>query len=234
MKTTALLFAIALPALVSATAWAQTPAASGPADSPAYDAVHIAGGAVDPTVRDHVVSVYGVGTPSAIDTWWVIFYDPTVASHGRAVKVEGGQIARNYEAQGGVVYDQTLTFPASQVAGDVTALQATQNYAAQHAMGYDHVRALLRITAADQPLRWRMQLLHDGNSRGFVFANATDGTFAMYSPPSTVHTSAKVSTGNGNGVEGDAEHAANEVKKTFLGIGGDLQEFFTGERTVDQ
>jgi hypothetical protein len=26
----------------------------------------------------------------------------------------------------------------------------------------------------------------------------------------------------------------NDVKRTFLGIGGDLQEFFTGQRTVDK
>ncbi len=26
----------------------------------------------------------------------------------------------------------------------------------------------------------------------------------------------------------------NEVEKTFLGIGGDLEEFFTGKRTVDK
>jgi hypothetical protein len=35
-------------------------------------------------------------------------------------------------------------------------------------------------------------------------------------------------------VEDDARNFGNDVKNTFLGIGGDLQEFFTGQRTVDK
>lgn len=227
--------------LMTATAWAQatttttTTTTSGPigvTSNAASDAVNLAVNSIDPSLRDHVVSVYGVGTPSAIQTWWVIFYDPSVASHGRAVKVENGQVTRTYEAQGGVVYDQALTFAPSQVGGDGPALQAAQNYAAQHALPYDHVRALLRVTSGNQALRWRVQLIKDSASKGFVFVNVNDGAVAMYSPPGTVHTHTSASTGGG--VVGDAERAGNDIKNTFLGIGGDLQEFFTGERTVDQ
>ena len=232
MKTLSLFFAIVLPVLLAAPGRAQTAVA--PATSPAYDAVRLAEGGVDPSIRTHVVSVYGVGTAASIQTWWVIFYDPTAASHGRAVRIENGRIARVYEAKGGVVYDQALTFAPEQVTGDVAALQASQNYAAQHAVGYSDVRALLRVTTSDQPLQWRVELMNDGNNKGFVFANATDGSFATYSAPATVHASAKSSTGTGDNVEANAERAGNDIKKTFLGIGGDLQEFFTGERTVDQ
>jgi hypothetical protein len=41
-------------------------------------------------------------------------------------------------------------------------------------------------------------------------------------------------SGSTGGLVGDAKRFGNDVKRTFLGIGGDLQEFFTGERTVDQ
>jgi hypothetical protein len=98
-------------------------------------------------------------------------------------------------------------------------------------LAYDHVRALLRITTKDQAFRWRVQLLNGSASKGFVFVNASDGTFATYAPPGSIPS--KGGTGTG-GVAGDAHRAANDVKNTFLGIGGDLQEFFTGERTVDQ
>jgi hypothetical protein len=186
---------------------------------------------VDEAIRDRIVSVYGVGTPAAIQTWWVIFYDPSVPSHGRAVKVDNGQITRTYEAKGGVVYANTLTFARAQVTGEGTALAAAQDYAAKHALAYDSVRAVLRVTEKGQAFRWRVQLLDGTASKGFVFVNATDGTFAMYSPPGSQPSSP---SGTGGGVEGDARRAANDVKSTFLGIGGDLQEFFTGERTVDQ
>lgn len=210
---------------------AQTATTATTAVSTANDAVNIAKDGVDPSVRDRIVSVYGVGTPATIQTWWVIFYDPSVPSHGRAVKVANGQITRTYEAKGGVVYSDSLTFARSQVTGAGPALAAAQNYAAQHALAYDNVRALLRVTTTGQAFRWRVQLLNGSASKGFVFVNASDGAFAMYSPPGSVPT--KDGSGTG-GVVGDAHRAANDVKSTFLGIGGDLQEFFTGERTVDQ
>ena len=196
----------------------------------ASQAVSIAKDGVDAALRDRIVSVYGIGTPAAIQTWWVIFYDPSLPSHGRAVKVENGQIVTTYEAKGGVVYGDTLTFAPAQVTGEGAALAAAQDYAAKHALVYDHVRALLRMTD-HQNFRWRVELMNENTNKGFVFVNATDGAFAMYSPPGSVPSKSSTSTGS---VAGDAQQVGNDVKNTFLGIGGDLQQFFTGERTVDR
>jgi hypothetical protein len=229
MKTIAFILGMALAASTFVSGQAQTIPASTTMTSSANDAVIIAQDAVDSNLRGHIVSVYGLGTPAAIQKWWVIFYDPSVPSHGFAVKVENGQIVRTYEANGGVVYTDMLTFAPSQVTGEGPALAAALNYAAQHALAYDPVRVLLRTTTTNQDFRWRVQLLDGSVNKGFIFVNAADGTFAMYSPPGSTPTG----TGTG-GVAGDMQHAANDVKNTFLGIGGDLQEFFTGERTVDQ
>jgi len=203
---------------------------TGTMSNSASQAVDVAKTGVDVTLRDRIVSVYGTGTPAAIQTWWVIFYDPSVPSHGRAVKVENGQVTKTYEAKGGVVYGDTLTFAGTQVTGEGAALESAQDYAAKHALAYDHVRALLRVTPDNRSLRWRVELLDGTVNKGFVFVNAPDGTFALYAPPGSVpHNS-----GTGTGVAGDVQRAGSDVKNTFLGIGGDLQEFFTGERTVDQ
>jgi hypothetical protein len=220
-----------LAALTWSPGQAQTVTTATTAVSSANDAFSIAKEGVDSSLRNRIVSLYGVGTLAAIQTWWVIFYDPSVPSHGRVVKVDNGQITRKYEAKGGVVYSDSLTFAASQLTGEGPALAAAQNYAAQHSLAYDNVRALLRVTTKNQTFRWRVQLLDNSASKGFVFVNASDGTFAMYAPPGSVPS--KSGTGTG-GVAGDVHRAANDVKDTFLGIGGDLQEFFTGERTVDQ
>ena len=222
---------LCLVAVAFVPARAQTVTIASTAVSTANDAFNIAKQGVDPSLRDHIVSLYGVGTPAAIQTWWVIFYDPSVPSHGRVVKVDNAQITRAYEAKGGVVYSDSLTFPASQLTAEGPALGAAQNYAAQHALAYDSVRALLRVTTTNQALRWRVQLLDSSASKGFVFVNASDGTFATYAPPGSIPSKGGTATG---GVAGDVHRAANDVKDTFLGIGGDLQEFFTGERTVDQ
>jgi len=205
------------------------PIETGPGTS-AQQAYSVAKDGVDAELRGRVASVYGTGSPAGIDTWWVIFYDPSAASHGHAVRVENGQIVRSYEAKGGVVYGDTLTFSPDQIRGVNKALRAAEDYASQHSIAYDHVRALLRLTTHDQDLRWRVQLLDGGVNKGFVFVNAADGTFAHYEP---MHHGSSGGTG-GDSVSASAQAAGNDIKNTFLGIGGDLQQFFTGERTVDQ
>ena len=205
--------------------------AAPPTGTTAEQAVNAAGHGVDPALQSKVVSVYGTGTPTGVETWWIIYYDPSVDSHGRAVKVANGQVVRTYPAQGGVVYADSLTFAPGSVSGIGRALSTAEDYAAQHAIAYNQVRVLLRVTAPGEPMRWRIQLMDDGHNRGFVFVDAASGTFASYMHSGPHHGAA--STG-GDSVEAHAEAAGNDIKATFLGVGGDLQQFFTGERTVDQ
>ena len=189
------------------------------------DAFKIARQAVKPELQSQVVSVYGTGSTTAIDKWYIIFYDPAVGSHGRAVMVENQKISKTYAANGGVTYSKDLTFDPSRITSEGPALTAAQSYASKHGIAYDSVHALLKQTAANKPFRWRVELLHDGRSRGFVYVNALDDSVASYSSPSEKKSSDSSSNAEGFG---------DDVKNTFLGIGGDLQEFFTGERTVDK
>ncbi len=207
--------------LVSGMAWAQN---SGTVN----DAFQTARQAVKPEVQTKVVSLYGLGTPAAIQKWYIIFYDPTVASHGRAVLVEGSQIAKTYAANGGTTYSGELSFDPSRITSEGPALSAARGYAAKHDIAYDSVRVLLKQTGVNKPFRWRVELLDAGKSRGFVYVNALDDAVANYAGPSSGKSSSSGPSDN------SAEGFANGVKHTFLGIGGDLEEFFTGERTVDK
>jgi hypothetical protein len=207
--------------LFAATAWGQN---SGTVN----DAFQTAKTAVKPELQNKVVSVYGTGTPTAIDTWYIIFYDPTVPSHGRAVLVENKAITKTYPANGGITYLSSLTFDPSRIASEGPALDAAQGYAAKHDIHYDSVTALLHQTAANKPFRWKIGLIDDGKKRGYVYVNAIDDSVASYDSSATErHSSSPSSDDSDKGF-------ANDVKNTFLGIGGDLQEFFTGERTVDK
>ncbi|HEV3272581.1 MAG TPA: hypothetical protein VGZ93_10415 [Candidatus Methylacidiphilales bacterium] len=205
--------------LIPGAAWAQN---SGTVN----DAFQTARQAVKPELQTKVVSLYGIGSPGAIGQWYVIFYDPTVPSHGRAVLVENHQITKSYPANGGMTYSEELTFDPSRITREGPVLSATENYAAKHAIAYDSVRVLLRQTSVNKPFRWRVELFDGGTSRGYVYVNALDDTVAYYAGPS----SGKKSSSSDDSVEG----FANDVKNTFLGIGGDLEEFFTGQRTVDK
>jgi hypothetical protein len=216
MKSVSFLAAVLAVTLTAGAASAQTTNTVG-------GAFQVARAAVKPELQTKVVSVYGTGSTAAIDTWYIIFYDPAVASHGRAVMVANGKIAKTYAANGGVTYAKDLTFDPSHITSEAPALTAAQSYAAKHKITYDAVHALLRETALNKPFRWRVELLHEGHSRGFVYVNALDDSVASYESPSTQKKSTS-----------DSGDFGDQVKNTFLGIGGDLQEFFTGERTVDK
>ena len=207
--------------LISGTAWAQS---SGTVN----DAFQTARPAVNPEVQNKVVSVYGIGTPSTIEKWYIIFYDPTVATHGRAVLVENNKITKTYPANGGKTYSAQLTFDPSRITSEGPALSAAQGYASKHDITYDSVTALLHQTGVNKPFRWKIGLLDAGKSKGYVYVNALDDSVAFYAAPSSGKSSSSGSS------DETAAGFANDVKNTFLGIGGDLQEFFTGERTVDK
>jgi len=207
--------------LISGAAWAQN---SGTVN----DAFQTARQAVKPEMQTKVVSVYGIGTPGAIQKWYFIFFDPTVASHGRAVLVENNQVTKTYPANGGTTYSSNLTFDPSRITSEGPALSAAQGYAAKHAIAYESVHALLKQTSINKPFRWRVELLNNDKSKGYVYVNALDDTVAYYSEPSSEKKSSSHSS------DDTAAGFAHDVKSTFLGIGGDLEEFFTGERTVDK
>ena len=221
MKSKHLLSSLAVlgAVLISGTAWAQN-------SGTVSDAFQIARQAVKPELQTKVVSVYGTGTPRSIQKWYIIFYDPAIPSHGQAVLVENNQITKTYPANGGATYSANLTFDPSRITSEGPALSAAQGYAAKHQITYDSVHALLKQLSLNKPFRWRIELLDVGKSKGYVYINALDDTVAAYESPS----SDKKSSSDDKTAAG----FANDVKNTFLGIGGDLQEFFTGERTVDK
>jgi hypothetical protein len=212
------------------------------AESTVSQAFQVARHAVNSSLQTHVVSIYGTGTTDAIEKWYIIFYDPSIPSHGRAVLVSDGQIVKTYAANGGAVYSSDLTFDPSRLTPEGPALAAAQGYAAKHYLTYDSVRALLKRSSLDQPFRWRIELMNAGASKGYVFINALDSSVASYSPSggtqvtqeSTSTTTTTTRRPTTDDESDDNGGFGNGVKRTFLGIGGDLQEFFTGERTVDK
>ena len=181
MKSTPFFFA-ALTALglvlMAATASAQSSGMVG-------DAFQVARKAVKPELQTKVVSVYGIGTAAAINKWYIIFYDPGVPSHGRAVLVENQKISKTYPANGGVVYSKEPDLDPSRNTSEGPALNAAHGYAAKHKITYDAVHALLKQTAVNKPFRWRVELLREGQSRGYVYVNALDDSVASSSSPST-------------------------------------------------
>ena len=165
-------------ALISGTAWAQS---SGTVN----DAFQTARQAVNADVQNKVVSLYGIGTPGAIQKWYIIFYDPSVPSHGRAVLVENNQITKTYPANGGTTY--YLGSAELRSLADHERGARVERRARLCGQAYDCLRYGACAAEANGREQSRfaggLSCLDAGKSKGYVYVNALDDTVASYSGP---------------------------------------------------
>ena len=178
-------------------------------------------GLVDPQYRTEVLFVQGSGTPAGIEKWNYFFYDPTAAHNLRQVQIVNGTVTLSQPSEVSHAVSSDLVFdPARVTLPLASVLKSADTYAQQNQITYNRVRVLLRRPAAGQAPRWRVELLQDDRSRGVIYTG-NSAEFVRYAPA-------------GKGDSATAAGFFNDVQNTFKGIGGDLQQFFTGERTVDQ
>lgn len=176
---------------------------------------------IDEKYRTHVLSIYGKGSMTEIQTWHFNFYDPSSPTRAKAVVMKDGKVDLLKPAEWGKPYDDSRSFdPVQNKVGVDAALKTAKEYAATNNVAYDGVTVLLRRPNADSPPSWSVGFLHEGRSRGYVLTKVEDGSFSSFQTRST----------GSSGAEGFAK----DVEDTFLGIGGDMEEFFTGKRTVDR
>jgi hypothetical protein len=192
--------------------WGTTP------DREAYD---LAKGLSVEKYRTHVLSIYGKGNTKDVQTWHINFFDPDSPSKGKVVVVQDGAVTRSHAAEWKSTYDDALSFdPTLSKVTAETAMKTAKAYADKNLIAYDTTRILLRRTEVGKAPFWRVELRQDGHSKGYVIAKSDDGTFASYEQPKK----------EGSGVQ----NLGKDIESTFKGIGADLEEFFTGERTVDK
>src|SRR6185295_16096651 len=63
---------------------------------------------IPPEHQKQVFSMYGKGTASNVDTWYVKFFDPGAKSNARVVIVENGKVERFNTAEGQETNDQKM------------------------------------------------------------------------------------------------------------------------------
>lgn len=183
------------------------------------DAYAIAKTTVPESYRTHVISIYGKGTDKAIHTWYVNFLDPLAPNKGRVVVVQDAAISRTYVSDRDG-YDDNLSFdPALLRTSADKALATARSYATQNQINYDAVSVGVRRTEVGRAPVWHVELKREGRSQGVIYTRPEDAAFVSYSPPPK---------------EMKGEDLGKEITETFKGIGADLEEFFTGERTVDK
>lgn len=190
--------------------------------SPEGAAYNTAKTVIDENYKTHVLSIYGKGTLHTIDTWYVTFFDPTSETKAKVVVLKGGKIDRVHPSEYRKSFDDIMSFdPALNKISLEQAFQNTKKYAEINQITYDETRvSLCRPESGKAPV-WKVDMRNKGISRGVICTNPQDGTFANYEKTKSVRKSG-------------GDNFGDNVESTFLGVGGDLEEFFTGDRTVDR
>lgn len=181
------------------------------------DAYHLAQTAMGSQSKDHLLSIYGKGSGDGIKVWFLTFYDETAKHGARVVVIEDGKIDRVHPADSDGHYDDALHFnPETFHVRVEKAIATAEAYAAKQEIKYTKTNVLLRRPEAGKAPRWEVTLMEHNTPRGIVYTNSLDGAFSQFQLPPK------------------RKGFFQSVGDTFLGIGGDLEEFFTGERTVDR
>lgn len=180
--------------------------------------------AIDPKYQDQVFWIKAAGTPDQLNDWTYYFYDPNAPSRARLVRVLNGRIDRVQAADFKSPASDTLVFNPSlnKVSAD-QALRKARVYATDKQITYNNVKMQLRRPSSGAAPVWNIELYQDSRFAGTVRLNDSDGTVVNYQPTRPVSSAS-----------GTANSFAHDVESTFRGVGADLEEFFTGERTVDK
>lgn len=185
------------------------------------DSYKLAQSAIDPKYQNQVFWIKATGSPAQLNEWTYYFYDPTIHSKARLVKIVNGRVDRVQPAEFKSTANESLVFdPTLNKVSAEQALLKTKAYSNEKQIQYDTVKMQLRRPSSGAAPVWRIELYQGSRYAGTVRLNESDGSVVNYQP-----TQPKTS-----GVDG----FARDVESTFRGVGADLEEFFTGERTVDK
>ncbi len=236
-------------AICATGAWAQRD------NSTAYDALRLIGNQRDPAYYNRLISITGELGRTQPQRWTLLFFDPNARFGLREIQVQGGYIVGER-----MPFDEKLSPQAPRLVMDLQklnlnsdgAFKIANNEAIRVGIGFDSLTYALRRHEVTNTPVWVLDLRDYRRARvGSMLVNAENGAVIRPPTPGTQHTydsgridSRPAPTGRGTPPPGANEggfvgrtsrtfdKAARTVEKTFLNIGGTLEEFFTGRRTI--
>ncbi len=161
--------------------------------------------------------------------WWIRYYDASLSLKVRAIRVIGSEINRNVEPgnifDGGnveyVIQPDQLKYDSEKCIAFMEKA-ARENNIPLHSL---HMRLEKPFPGESNPI-WHFEWLDAReDSLGKISVSATTGKV-------TEIVGLKIREKRFQGVSKTT--FPQDVEETFLGIGGDMEEFFTGERTIDK
>lgn len=200
-----------------------------------YQALRTIGSERSQALLQNVIEVKGRdGTPQP-RVWTILLNDPMARGGVREIEVSNGHVTsertpiKTYSGQGdGIVLNfQKLNLDSK------GAFALAETEARQAKIGFFSVDYNLRCEEAGGTPVWMVQLLDDQqHSVGSVRIAADTG--AIVSSTFTKVIDTKSEWAAGGGLNGRIKRAGESVGQSMKHAGGAMQEFFTGERTIDR
>jgi hypothetical protein len=218
----------------------------------AYQALRVLGKQKNQAVINHVIEVQGhTGSPQPA-TWKIIVDDPVARAGVREFEIANGRIVvertpiKPYTGAG-----ENAVMDLNKLNLDSAgAFTIAEQEASKTRLGFDTVDYVLRRDEEREAPVWVLRLL-DSQRRnvGTLYVAADSGTVLRRSgfgeqvaeeqyPPETTERTERTERTRRTVTEerGTRDHRSvgHEIDKTLHRIGGSLEEFFTGKRTVDR
>ncbi len=222
----------------------------------AYDALRLIGNQRDSSYYDRLISISGRDGATQPKRWTLLFFDPNTRYGLREIEVQGGYIVSERTPR-----DEKLSPIAPQLVLDLQklnlnsdgAFKIANNAATQARLGFDSLTYVLRKHEVTKSPVWVLDMKDYRRMRvGTMLVNAETGAVIRPPAPGTQHTFDPPPGGSatggqtppyqepddaGNGgfigrVSQTFNKAGRETERFFLNVGGTLEEFFTGRRTI--
>ncbi|MBI4028381.1 MAG: hypothetical protein HY360_25575 [Verrucomicrobia bacterium] len=195
----------------------------------AFEALKIARQQLGDRIGANLLSIESENGKLRPRYWWLRFYDDQVFLRLRAVQMIGAEMVRNVEPgnpfDGGsskcIILPDSLKYDSEKCIAFMEKA-ASENNIPLHSL---NMKLYKPYPGESNPL-WFFEWFDDKlDSLGSITISATSGKV-------TEIVDLKIKTNRLRPVA--KRSASQEMEDTFLGIGGELEEFFTGKRTVDQ
>jgi len=209
----------------------------------AFLAMRAAINALPPDNAARIIEVTGqLGEPDPT-TWEITFFDPDARADLRIVTVRNGIVTSQKQPSRGFTGSgaPTAIDPAKLNVDSTAAFTVAERRAGTP---FSYLNYRLHPGGESQPPRWSVELF---NRQKDLVATLTiaadDGSLLHASHPVTDSTTAATTTTADSDSDSDSfftragrtlNRTGHDIQRGFLHVGGELQEFFTGNRTIDR
>lgn len=209
----------------------------------AYQALRTLGKIRGQSILNHVIEVEGHGGSPQPQTWKVLVDDPAARSGVREFEIANGRIVsertptRAYAGSG----ENAMMDFAKLNLDSTGAFTVAEQEAGKTRFGFDKVDYLLRRDDRGTTPIWVLRLMDSQHVNVATLHVAADSGVITQrrglndrGRDADVADDQPIARGDREEDSGREIHVGHEIDKALHRVGGSLQEFFTGRRTVDR